>query len=142
MQLLLNKDHNVNYQTFFSLKIDLNYNINNCSFDMHSLYGCYFNFYKYLKQNYFSYRAVLGGMLGSAILGDGSPLTLHYVMFIPTLMGQGTVEQQAYWIGRAFNLDIIGTYAQVCFFNLLFFFYFLRQINLLWLINIKKYYYK
>ncbi|XP_028031521.1 probable peroxisomal acyl-coenzyme A oxidase 1 [Bombyx mandarina] len=59
-----------------------------------------------------NYRAVLGGALGSAILEDGSPLTLHYVMFIPTLMGQGTVEQQAYWIGRAFNVDIIGTYAQ------------------------------
>ncbi|KAG6460358.1 hypothetical protein O3G_MSEX011937 [Manduca sexta] len=59
-----------------------------------------------------SFRAVLGGSLGSAILQDGSPLTLHYVMFIPTLMGQGTVEQQAYWVGRAFNLDIIGTYAQ------------------------------
>ncbi|XP_068627015.1 acyl-coenzyme A oxidase 1-like [Battus philenor] len=59
-----------------------------------------------------NYMALLGGNLGSAILGDGSPLTLHYVMFIPTLMGQGTVEQQAYWIGRAFNLDIIGTYAQ------------------------------
>lgn len=56
---------------------------------------------------------MLGGSLGSAILQDGSPLTLHYVMFIPTLMGQGSVEQQAYWIGRAFNLDIIGTYAQV-----------------------------
>ncbi|XP_041975385.1 probable peroxisomal acyl-coenzyme A oxidase 1 [Aricia agestis] len=59
-----------------------------------------------------NYRAVLGGSLGSAILSDGSPLTLHYVMFIPTLMGQATVEQQAYWIGRAFNLNIIGTYAQ------------------------------
>ncbi|XP_049873454.1 probable peroxisomal acyl-coenzyme A oxidase 1 [Pectinophora gossypiella] len=59
-----------------------------------------------------NYRAVLGGNLGSAILQDGSPLTLHYVMFIPTLMGQATVEQQAYWIGRAFNLDIVGTYAQ------------------------------
>lgn len=60
-----------------------------------------------------TYRAVLGGSLGAAILQDGSPLTLHYVMFIPTLMGQASVEQQAYWIGRAFNLDIIGTYAQV-----------------------------
>ncbi|KAJ0182752.1 hypothetical protein K1T71_002121 [Dendrolimus kikuchii] len=59
-----------------------------------------------------NFRAVVGGSLGSAILQDGSPLTLHYVMFIPALMGQGTVEQQAYWIGRAFNLDIIGTYAQ------------------------------
>ncbi|VVC95915.1 unnamed protein product [Leptidea sinapis] len=59
-----------------------------------------------------NYMAVLGGSLGSAILGDGNPITLHYVMFIPTIMGQGTVEQQAYWIGRAFNLNIIGTYAQ------------------------------
>ncbi|XP_060808800.1 probable peroxisomal acyl-coenzyme A oxidase 1 [Amyelois transitella] len=59
-----------------------------------------------------NYRSVLGGNLGSAILADGSPLTLHYVMFIPTILGQATVEQQAYWIGRAFNLDIIGTYAQ------------------------------
>lgn len=59
-----------------------------------------------------NFRAVLGGSLGAAILQDGSPLTLHYVMFIPTIMGQGTVEQQAYWVGRAFNLDIIGTYAQ------------------------------
>ncbi|XP_037968819.2 probable peroxisomal acyl-coenzyme A oxidase 1 [Plutella xylostella] len=59
-----------------------------------------------------NYREVLGGYLGSAILNDGSPLTLHYVMFIPTLMGQATVEQQAYWIGRAFTCSIIGTYAQ------------------------------
>ncbi|XP_053613248.1 probable peroxisomal acyl-coenzyme A oxidase 1 [Plodia interpunctella] len=59
-----------------------------------------------------NFMSVLGGTLGSAILSDGSPLTLHYVMFIPTLLGQATVEQQAYWIGRAFNLDIIGTYAQ------------------------------
>ncbi|XP_045509521.1 probable peroxisomal acyl-coenzyme A oxidase 1 [Colias croceus] len=59
-----------------------------------------------------NYQALLGGTLGTAIFGDGNPLALHYVMFIPTVMGQGTVEQQAYWIGRAFNLSIIGTYAQ------------------------------
>lgn len=34
-------------------------------------------------------------------------------MFIPTLMGQGTYEQQAEWIQTAWNCDIIGTYAQV-----------------------------
>lgn len=55
----------------------------------------------------------MGGQLGSAILGDGNPLTLHYVMFIPTIMGQGTFEQQAEWIQRAWECDIIGTYAQV-----------------------------
>lgn len=34
-------------------------------------------------------------------------------MFVPTILGQGTLEQQAYWIGRAWNKEIIGTYAQV-----------------------------
>ncbi|XP_044256836.1 probable peroxisomal acyl-coenzyme A oxidase 1 [Tribolium madens] len=59
-----------------------------------------------------NFREILGGQLGSAILKDGNPLTLHYVMFIPTLMGQGTIEQQAEWIQKAWNCDIIGTYAQ------------------------------
>lgn len=58
------------------------------------------------------FRQTLSGMLGSAILKDGNPITLHYVMFLPTLVGQGTVEQQAEWMGRAWNCDIIGTYAQ------------------------------
>lgn len=34
-------------------------------------------------------------------------------MFIPTIMGQGTIEQQGEWVGRAFSNQIIGTYAQV-----------------------------
>lgn len=34
-------------------------------------------------------------------------------MFLPTIMGQGTSEQQAEWMGRAWNLEIMGTYAQV-----------------------------
>lgn len=59
-----------------------------------------------------SFRQILGGQLGTAVFKDGNPLALHYVMFIPTLMGQGTIEQQAYWINRAWNLEIIGTYAQ------------------------------
>ncbi|XP_071441576.1 acyl-coenzyme A oxidase 1 [Hetaerina americana] len=59
-----------------------------------------------------SYRQLLGGQLGGAILKDGNPLTLHYVMFIPALMGQATLEQQAYWVSRAWSLDILGTYAQ------------------------------
>lgn len=56
-------------------------------------------------------------MLGSAILKDGNPMTLHYVMFIPAIMGQGTVEQQGYWISRAWTCSIIGTYAQVWLFH-------------------------
>jgi len=34
-------------------------------------------------------------------------------MFLPTIMGQGSSEQRAEWIGRAWNGEIIGTYAQV-----------------------------
>lgn len=59
------------------------------------------------------YSQILGGMLGSAMLKDGNPLSLHFVMFIPTIMGQGTTEQQAEWITRAWFCNIIGTYAQV-----------------------------
>lgn len=64
-------------------------------------------------QDIFCIREILGGHIGSAIMKDGNPLTLHYVMFIPTLMGQGTIDQQAEWIQKAWSLDIIGTYAQV-----------------------------
>lgn len=59
-----------------------------------------------------NFREILGGQLGSAILKDGNPLVLHYVMFIPTVMGQGTYEQQAEWIQRAWSCEMIGTYAQ------------------------------
>lgn len=59
------------------------------------------------------FRALLGGSLGGAVIKDGSPFAVHYVMFIPTIMGQGTTEQQGEWIGRAFSNQIIGTYAQV-----------------------------
>ncbi|XP_060516308.1 probable peroxisomal acyl-coenzyme A oxidase 1 [Cylas formicarius] len=59
-----------------------------------------------------NFREILGGQLGTAILGDGNPFSLHYVMFIPTLMGQGTFDQQAEWIEKAWQCDIIGTYAQ------------------------------
>ena len=33
-------------------------------------------------------KACFGGGVGSAVLPDGSPLALHYAMFVPTLMGQ------------------------------------------------------
>ncbi|XP_050548999.1 probable peroxisomal acyl-coenzyme A oxidase 1 isoform X2 [Daktulosphaira vitifoliae] len=58
------------------------------------------------------YQALLGGLLGSAVIKDGTPFSVHYVMFIPTIMGQGTLEQQGKWISRAFSNQILGTYAQ------------------------------
>lgn len=62
------------------------------------------------------FRSLLGGSVGSAIIKDGSPFAVHYVMFIPTIMGQGTLEQQGEWVGRAFSNQIIGTYAQVFYY--------------------------
>jgi len=50
--------------------------------------------------------------LGAAILKEGNPLTLHYVMFVPTIMGQGTMDQQVEWLSKAWDCEIIGTYAQ------------------------------
>lgn len=49
----------------------------------------------------------------SVILKEGNALGLHFVMFIPAIIGQGSTEQQNKWLPRALNLEIIGTYAQV-----------------------------
>ena len=45
----------------------------------------------------------MGAGLGSAVLKEGNPLALQFVMFIPALMGQGTAEQQAKWLEKAYN---------------------------------------
>ena len=57
--------------------------------------------------------AVSAPAIQAAIIKEGHPLGLHFAMFIPALVGQGTAEQQAKWLSRAMKLDIMGTYAQV-----------------------------
>ena len=37
----------------------------------------------------------------------------HVQMFIPSIMSQGSQEQQQKWLPQCFNLNIIGTYTQV-----------------------------
>ncbi|CAO1335553.1 unnamed protein product [Diamesa hyperborea] len=59
-----------------------------------------------------NYMALLGGMLGTSLIKQGNPLSVHFVMFLPALMGHGTGEQQAEWMDLAWNCKIIGTYAQ------------------------------
>ena len=59
------------------------------------------------------FRGIIGAGVGSAVLKEGNPLGLQYVMFVPTLMGQGNPEQQAKWLQKAFECNIVGTYAQV-----------------------------
>jgi len=57
-------------------------------------------------------RALLGGTLGTAIFREANPITVHFVMFLPAILNHGTSDQQAEWISRAWNCNIIGTYAQ------------------------------
>ncbi|KAK1163669.1 peroxisomal acyl-coenzyme A oxidase 1 isoform X1 [Acipenser oxyrinchus oxyrinchus] len=44
--------------------------------------------------------------------GRPEPLDLHLGMFLPTLLNQATAEQQDHFFMQAWNLEIIGTYAQ------------------------------
>ncbi|XP_069192440.1 LOW QUALITY PROTEIN: acyl-coenzyme A oxidase 1 [Procambarus clarkii] len=57
-------------------------------------------------------RTLMGSGLGVALTKDGNPLALHFVMFLPAILGQGTVDQQGEWMTRAWAGQIIGTYAQ------------------------------
>ncbi|XP_077990354.1 peroxisomal acyl-coenzyme A oxidase 1-like [Glandiceps talaboti] len=42
----------------------------------------------------------------------GNALGLHILMFIPTIKGQGTEEQQRKWLPLAESMKVIGTYSQ------------------------------
>ncbi|XP_073957081.1 acyl-coenzyme A oxidase 1-like [Choristoneura fumiferana] len=64
------------------------------------------------RSNITNYRDVMNGLLGSSSMKDGSALGLHYIMFMPAIINQGTEEQQAQWLPRAWNCSIIGSYAQ------------------------------
>lgn len=59
-----------------------------------------------------NYMALLGGTLGTGLIKEGNPMGVHFVMFLPALMGMGTADQQAEWIQRAWSCNILGTYAQ------------------------------
>ncbi|XP_059058432.1 probable peroxisomal acyl-coenzyme A oxidase 1 [Achroia grisella] len=50
--------------------------------------------------------------IADAYFKEVSPFLLHVGMFIPTIMGQCTPEQQAHWLPRALAFEIAGTYAQ------------------------------
>ncbi|KAF9602722.1 hypothetical protein IFM89_030610 [Coptis chinensis] len=43
---------------------------------------------------------------------EPAPIDMHWDMFIPTIIGQGTEEQQKKWLPLAYKLQIIGCYAQ------------------------------
>lgn len=52
-------------------------------------------------------------VLFSLIMGrDLHAMSLHYIMFVPTLQGQTDEEQMDKWLGLALTRGILGTYAQ------------------------------
>ncbi|KAL5236415.1 hypothetical protein ACI65C_003825 [Semiaphis heraclei] len=58
------------------------------------------------------YSVIWTSGLDIAILKQTIPFAVHTVMFLPSLIGQGTPEQKEEWVGRAFKYSILGTYAQ------------------------------
>lgn len=55
----------------------------------------------------------IGGLnIMGSVTREGNPFQLHAGMFIPTLVSQGTPEQQDRWLMKAFKGEIIGAYAQ------------------------------
>ncbi|XP_063357758.1 probable peroxisomal acyl-coenzyme A oxidase 1 [Cydia amplana] len=47
-----------------------------------------------------------------AYLNEQSPFAVHLGMFVTTILGQGTPDQQAEWLPSALDMQIVGTYAQ------------------------------
>ncbi|XP_045488456.1 probable peroxisomal acyl-coenzyme A oxidase 1 [Pieris rapae] len=76
------------------------------------LFGLVRQMQKEGKTSVTDYRDVITALLASAQTRDGSPMGVHYIMFMPAILNQGTEEQQAQWMSRAWNSSIIGTYAQ------------------------------
>uniref|UniRef100_A0A6G4ZXM6 Acyl-coenzyme A oxidase N-terminal domain-containing protein n=1 Tax=Rhipicephalus microplus TaxID=6941 RepID=A0A6G4ZXM6_RHIMP len=50
--------------------------------------------------------------VADAILHDSTPVHVHFVMFVPALMGHANEEQQAKWLSDALTMKIVGSYAQ------------------------------
>ncbi|GAB6030944.1 hypothetical protein CHUAL_007769 [Chamberlinius hualienensis] len=49
---------------------------------------------------------------GTIAFPQGTPIGIHFAMFLPGLLGHANDEQQSKWLGQAMDLKIIGCYAQ------------------------------
>ncbi|KAE8576962.1 hypothetical protein XENTR_v10004383 [Xenopus tropicalis] len=68
----------------------------------------------FIPSSIFSYTSVFRFLFLCSFVHRGrpEPLDLHLGMFLPTLLNQATPEQQERLFMPAWNLEIIGTYAQ------------------------------
>ncbi|XP_058828522.1 probable peroxisomal acyl-coenzyme A oxidase 1, partial [Topomyia yanbarensis] len=64
---------------------------------------------RYDAKNYIEFWDFL---LGTGLIKEGNPFRLQFDMFIPAIVGHANAEQQAKWLDRALNWEILGSYAQ------------------------------
>ena len=65
--------------------------------------------YKAARNGEMTYEDAL---LARKLLALPSGFELHLGMFIPTLLSQASPDQQAAWLPRSLNMQVVGTYAQ------------------------------
>lgn len=83
------------------------------SYQLFLIYFIFLRPFSVLRYAEYASKALLGISLTPGLMQEGNPLALHFVMFLPTIIGQGTSAQQTKWLDRALNLEILGAYAQV-----------------------------
>jgi hypothetical protein len=64
------------------------------------------------------YREKVIFSIFDSILKEGDPFALNRIMVVPVIIGQATPRQQAKWLPRTINYEIIVTYAQVRIYGL------------------------
>lgn len=69
-------------------------------------------FHFHFSTKYSERNAILGAVIESSILRDGSPVSVHSSMFLYTLANLTSEKQRDEWLEKAWNFNIIGTYAQ------------------------------
>lgn len=67
---------------------------------------------KILKEKSINNRADSYFLSNLLFPNETSPIGLHGAMFVPTLESQCSTEQKEKWLNKAYNHEILGTYAQ------------------------------
>lgn len=70
----------------------------------------FFKTHESFWDSYIPTREEVAWMSSNSVMGGA--LMNHYGLFLPTIVSQCTPEQQSWWLFRAFQMTIIGCYAQ------------------------------
>jgi len=64
----------------------------------------------YIESGFIPRRDEVGWM--SEVATNSGPLMTHMGLFLPTIIGQASLEQQGWWLYRCLTFQIVGSYAQ------------------------------